>query len=470
MPRSNAATRSWTIEVSDDFDSRWLPTPYPVFSINAPGDWRYDRRTLDFISAAEDQSTAGLRYELEGVSIAPTAEQLIDSAPAPADIFGPSTEVPDGTPEIVRRLAREVTADATNKLEQARALQDWFQDGGGFEYSVQRAESGNGSEDLERFLSPEPGGRVGYCEQFASSMALMSRTLGIPARVAVGFLRPERVGRDTYVYSARDLHAWPELYFEGVGWLLFEPTPLVRTNEVPAYTRGEADPGSQPDNPRDSATAGPNVNRFDQPSETADPTAAGGSAGTSGGTGLLLGFGGSLLALGLLAAPRALREVRRRRRWSAAVTPAGLAEAAWAELRDTAVDLRVAWSDSVTLRTRARELVRSFARPGGGDDALARATERGPEVNPEATQALERLVHRLEVARYARSAPATGAQRAEMEADVALCAGALRDGAGRGRRTRARWLPASLRGWLSIRRPVRRTGPAFDGTGVDHAV
>ena len=56
-------------------------------------------------------------------------------------------------------------------------------------------------------------------------MALMGRSLGIPSRVAVGFLRPEQVGQDTYVYSSRDLHAWPEMYFGGIGWVRFEPTP-----------------------------------------------------------------------------------------------------------------------------------------------------------------------------------------------------------------------------------------------------
>ena len=53
---------------------------------------------------------------------------------------------------------------------------------------------GNGTDDLMSFLSNEEGGRVGYCEQFASAMAVMARTLRIPARVAVGFLRPEDLG------------------------------------------------------------------------------------------------------------------------------------------------------------------------------------------------------------------------------------------------------------------------------------
>ena len=67
---------------------------------------------------------------------------------------------------------------------------------GGFVYDTS-VSPGNGTDDLVAFLSQGPGGRRGYCEQFASAMAVMARMLGIPARVPVGFLQPERVGRGT---------------------------------------------------------------------------------------------------------------------------------------------------------------------------------------------------------------------------------------------------------------------------------
>ncbi len=58
-------------------------------------------------------------------------------------------------------------------------------------------------------------------------MAVMARVIGIPARMAVGFLKPSLVEGtdDVWEYSAHDLHAWPELYFDGFGWVRFEPTP-----------------------------------------------------------------------------------------------------------------------------------------------------------------------------------------------------------------------------------------------------
>ncbi len=232
VPSKTYAVR---LEVTDAFESRWLPTPYPASSVNAPGDWRYDRSTMDFISAREGQTTAGLSYRLRSLVLTPSAEQLANAISAPLSVYTPNTSLPDRLPDYVRQLARGVTAGKVTRFEQAVALQQFFREDGGFRYSTRRS-SGNGTDDLLRFLRPGRDGRVGYCEQFAAAMALMGRTLGIPSRVAVGFLHPDRTGADTYVYSTHDLHAWPEMYFGGVGWVRFEPTPPGRAGDVPGYT------------------------------------------------------------------------------------------------------------------------------------------------------------------------------------------------------------------------------------------
>ena len=67
-------------------------------------------------------------------------------------------------------------------------------------------------------------------------MALMARILGIPARVGIGFL-PGQAGKDgEYIVRMHDMHAWPELYFQGVGWVRFEPTPSARVATTPTWT------------------------------------------------------------------------------------------------------------------------------------------------------------------------------------------------------------------------------------------
>ncbi len=113
-------------------------------------------------------------------------------------------ELPDDFPSFVRTLAQEVTRDVPSRYEKAVALQDWFREDGGFEYSLEQVDPGNGADELVAFLTEGDGGRVGYCEQFAASMAVMARSLGIPARVAVGFLEPERDrSRDVRVLQQR---------------------------------------------------------------------------------------------------------------------------------------------------------------------------------------------------------------------------------------------------------------------------
>jgi transglutaminase-like putative cysteine protease len=452
----------WDITIDDAFESNWLPAPYPTHSLDAPGDWRYDTRTMDFISAVRGLDTRGQSYQLESLRVNPTAEQLASSAPVPASVFQPMTELPE-IPEAITRLALEVTEGRPTKFEQAVALQRWFRVGGDFEYSLDRR-PGNGLDELEEFLLTD---KEGYCEQFATAMATMGRALRIPSRVAVGFLRPTSTdGGATYTFSTHDLHAWPEMYFEGIGWVRFEPTPAVQAPTVPAYTRGEVQ-RDDPARPSESRTVAPSQNRIDAPSAAAGTGSDSGKGGP--GLGTLVRAAGVLLLVALvLMVPRVVRSLVRRRRWSTATSPALLAEAGWAELRDTARDLGIAWDDTVTVRSRARELVRSFGAPGGDDDALSRAEARGAQADPEAAQALERLVRLVELARYAREVPPSAAEVEATRADVDRCVAALRAGASRRARTRATWLPASLLRTATTGGPRRQV--RFDEPGVDHAV
>ena len=467
---SSGVTRrevTFQIRARDTFDSQWLPAPYPVSSIEARGDWRYDTDTFDFISAAEGQSTVGLEYDLSALQVEALASTLSSSGPSPENIFTPYTDLPDNLSDRVPRLAREVTAGATSRFEKAVRLQDWFREDGGFRYSLTERGPGNSTDDLLDFLSPD--GRVGYCEQFAASMAVMGRSLGIPSRVVVGFLRPDKVEEGHYVYSAHDLHAWPEMYFDGTGWLRFEPTPQDRARSVPSYTNAQlgVDPTAAP-----SAAAPTRApDDFDRPSPSPEAGAAGGSNGSGGiGRELLTGLLVLLGALGLAALPRAARSWVRRRRWASATTPAGVAEAAWAEVRASALDLGLGWDDSVTLRTRARSLAAAFGAPAAdAEERQTRSPASGVEAAPEAARALERLVRYVERARYARAVEAQDG----VEDDVLLVVGALGDGASRRRRLRATWWPTSLFDRSSSRDARRRraaSGPAIGEPGVDHAV
>ena len=118
-------------------------------------------------------------------------------------------------------LAEKITRGQTSSYGQAVALQRWFADSGRFTYSLNVHEPAS-PQALIRFLTTQ---RRGYCQQFAFAMAVLARLLDIPSRVAVGYTAGTSVGHDRWVVKTSDAHAWPELYFQGVGWLRFEPTP-----------------------------------------------------------------------------------------------------------------------------------------------------------------------------------------------------------------------------------------------------
>ncbi|HEY3016749.1 MAG TPA: DUF3488 and transglutaminase-like domain-containing protein [Nocardioides sp.] len=441
---SNAVPRtSFTADyqTTNDFHSEWLPVPTPATNVKAPNIWKYDLTTLDFISA-DDKDATNLHYTASGLDLDIEAETLAAAGRAPALILGEYATT-DGIPDSVRSLAFDIIDGQTTDYGRAVTLQDWFwkspeDGGGGFTYSTAVA-PGNGGDDIEAFLTDGPGGRTGYCEQFASAMAIMARAVGIPARVAVGLLAPDQVGPDTYVFSTHDLHAWPELYFDGVGWVRFEPTPGGRNSvnsHRPAYTQGDISnitPSSLPTANPSSGDTAPKGNSPSARPSSLDSQGAGKDAGSFPWLTVLLVLVGVAILVALMLVPRTVRRVRRESRWHA-----GTAESAWAELLDAATDLGVVWPPGRSPQATAAILAEHFAAAGD----LARPVH-GPGTNPDADQALARLVHAVEVERYAPRPLEVSAEA--LRADVLACVEAMRCGVPERTRRRADWLPSSLR-------------------------
>lgn len=120
----------------------------------------------------------------------------------------------------IRQLAEKITAAATNPYDRAMDINIYLRDNFGYTLAAQKI---NPNDPIGSFLFKT---RKGYCEYFASAMAIMLRTLGIPARLVNGFQTGSynRYGRD-FVVRARDAHSWVEVYFPGYGWIPFDPTP-----------------------------------------------------------------------------------------------------------------------------------------------------------------------------------------------------------------------------------------------------
>ena len=286
------------------------------------------------------------------------------SSSPPDSIF---VELPDNLPAVVRELAAEVTAGFGSSYEAAVALQDWFRND--FEYSLE-VQSGHGSNAIESFLNE----RVGYCEQFAATFATMTRTLGIPSRVAVGFTPGTLNEEGWYSVLGKNAHAWPELWFDGIGWVAFEPTPgrgapgaqdytnvLAEQDETAqAIPNGQIDQSApvQPITPSTvvpSLTTLPNAGpggapQFDDPAST-----FGDGLGTpiddatsdnSNAPQIVLAVLALLAAL--LAVPWTIRQVRSRSLRTGG--PSERVQLAWIRARTAAQQAGVAGRDSMTSR------------------------------------------------------------------------------------------------------------------------
>jgi transglutaminase-like putative cysteine protease len=211
-------------QILHELDTPWLPMAHPAESLTLPAEeFRYDP---DLGSAALDGGLdQGFEYTVRSRVLSPAPEVLdLISFDAPT-AYGRYTIVPQNVDPRVGELARRWAGDRSSAYRQVLAIQEHFKDGS-FAYD-QDVEPTADSDALLAFLTED---RRGFCQQFATAMAVMVRELGYPARVAVGFRSGDADG-DTYTVRNRDAHAWVEVFFPGVGWLAFEPTP-GRANPV----------------------------------------------------------------------------------------------------------------------------------------------------------------------------------------------------------------------------------------------
>ena len=200
-----------------------VPAPTNPVRFDPPDGVRplYDPRTSTFVF--EDAKLhSGQRYQVmtSGPDIDPEIAAALDTPAEPQ-----FTQLPEGVPDEVGRLARRIVdeADADTPFRQALAIQNELRS---WEYSLEPP-AGHSGVAMRTFLE----NRVGYCEQFAGTMAVMLRTLGVPARVAVGFT-PGTVSADDptlWTVTWANAHAWVEVKFGGE-WVAFEPTPRADGN------------------------------------------------------------------------------------------------------------------------------------------------------------------------------------------------------------------------------------------------
>ena len=345
------ATTTITTSIQiENMQSRWLPVPYPVKGVQGlSGTWSWDPDDLTI--GGINTTTQSQKYTATSLILQPTAEQLKAAGGAdPGVRRARSVPAAPAAGDHHRRPRWTATKGALSEYDKAVALQDYFRDNG-FVYSTQtplkQGYDGDGARVIAKFLEVKSG----YCVHFASAMALMARTLGIPSRVAEGYLPGATSGGTAnnpgqYTVTSDDLHAWPELYFAGVGWVSFEPT--VGRGTIPSYTRPDAIPGLTTPGSSSTSTSAARPLVPTDPTNVANPA---GAAVTSPLQPLISGGGVALIAVLVLLTPAVLRRMRRRARLRRLSDEWGGASVVWDELRDTARDL--GWLVPVTETPRA---------------------------------------------------------------------------------------------------------------------
>lgn len=333
--------RSTQVRIGD-FGSEWLPVPYAPIEVEAPGDWGFAVDTLDVMSLAENErtkATIDLEYTVESVDVLPSAEQIAGAASTGGPERERQLELPPQLPSRIGDLAEEITADAPTAGAKAQALEDYLTSDR-FTYSLATGTGeGDGLRTIDDFLFSS---RRGYCEQFAGAMAIMARTLGIPSRMAVGFVPGDQQPDGSWQVTGRSLHTWPELWLDGLGWVAFEPTPASGVPGIDPDPEPSASPTATASG-TPTATAAPSATPTPSPAQSGQPTPTPGNA-AAGWVWVVLGL--IVVGLGIAAAfvtPRALRAGRRRRRLAGTGDPRADTLSAWEEVRESVTDAGLDW-------------------------------------------------------------------------------------------------------------------------------
>lgn len=462
-----------TVRATSHLAEFFLPVPYAPVRVHISGGWRLSLPTDTIFTTHTD--TQGRSWTSVSLVPAPSPTRLAASPLVPALGGVPSalrdyqstanlrfdTRLPADLPPQVDTLLGRIVAGSTSTFEAVERIQNYLA-GPLFTYSLAPPPIVD-ANSLLNFLTV----RAGYCQQFATTMAIFVRMLGVPARVAVGFTPGTRGSGGVWTITNRDAHAWPEVYFPTSGWVRFEPTPAAAgTGDVPPYARpresattptGPATPGGT------SRASGTTPGSARRPIRSASPqrphltgvpgtttshparrhTATTPPAGTPAPALLAV----VLVAVGALAlaTPATVRMERRRRLREALAEHAttgvprlrgagpagggdagasdagGLTEQVWQELLDTCADIGRPVQATLTPRLTAAAWAQLAGTPASGAAALAG------------------LARQVEIARYSDRDPDLAVVRRGLDEGRAALLASARPG----RRRLARFLPPS---------------------------
>ncbi len=226
LPMDKRRVMTATVEVRLPTDNLVVSGSQPI-GVSVPVEAKYlvgrlagNQSFLDVSSLRlQNLVKLGDKYEVTS-SISAADEESLRAASTdyPAFIRQNYLFLPPSVPGRVRDLAAEITANATNNYDKARAIETYLREHIKYNDQVPPVPAGWDGVDYTLFERPE-----GYCNYYASAMAVMARSIGIPARVASGYA-VDRGEDGIFHVNESNAHSWPELYFGELGWIEFEPT------------------------------------------------------------------------------------------------------------------------------------------------------------------------------------------------------------------------------------------------------
>lgn len=354
------------------------PTPNTIVVDDRQDDVRYRAETGDLL--LDGDVDEGLSYAVESRIPAFSYNDIRRARVGALDDL--YTRLPSGLSPRVLALRDAWVAQARTPYERLVAIQNNLVSSN-FTYSTEPATdaaTGDSVDYLERFLLET---RTGYCQQYASAFATLSRSLGYPTRVVVGFLPGAAAQGGGFIVRGTDAHAWPEVYFEGFGWVAFEPTPRRGDDGAraltPRYTSPDlagggpttdpgrvTDPTGEVELPRD-----PEGNRPTPGAATNTETGGGPAEPEWQRTFARLVASLAVLAVLFLAAVPALKSWRIRRLYARAKTTRARASAAFEEFLIEAAELASPRAPAETAPAYARRLTRTRPLPKDSAAQLA---------------------------------------------------------------------------------------------------
>ncbi|MBC1731083.1 transglutaminase domain-containing protein [Listeria seeligeri] len=242
-----------TAEISFEASSEYAPYPYGTQAINSAVDTFNANLTTEKITPTDTIKNYTIELKTPVYNI--ETMQKADFSTLPNSFVSKYTQTPSKLPKRVATLANKITKDADSIYDKTKAIESYLSASGEFTYSTDDAkETPNGADYVDQFLFET---KIGYCDNFSTSMVIMLRTLGIPTRWAKGYTPGEgekdaKGDKATYTITNNNAHSWPEVFFPGTGWVPFEPTATFSNPEN--FQEPTTETANKPDTPNESSS------------------------------------------------------------------------------------------------------------------------------------------------------------------------------------------------------------------------